>query len=232
MSTGDTIEQPQKQFIGIAVLFILCFFISKTNLLALYISLGLDRETYSFALQIAFINIVFVVLYPFLSRQTLTQLGLRSPSLWSSDEKRFFLIGLVISNGCFLLLTSKWQRLLAFDDLLQITLMVLIPMLFWGFFQEMVYRGLLQNQLSKKVGSTKAILISNLLFTFGPLHFHHYQYVADNIAHMKYFAFIFVMGLFFAWVYKRFNNLWLAGLFHGIGNVYLDSINTATALFG
>jgi membrane protease YdiL (CAAX protease family) len=150
------------------------FFISKTNLAALYTSLGLDRTTYSFALQMAFINIAFIALYP---------------------------------------------------------LLVLIPMLFWGGVQEMVYRGLLQNQLSKKIGPTKAILISNLLFTFGPLHFHHYQYVADNIAHIKYFAFIFVMGLFFAWVYKRYNNLWLAGLFHGIGNVYLDSINTAKALF-
>ena len=104
-------------------------------------------------------------------------------------------------------------------------------MLCWGFFQEMVYRGLLQKTLSEKLGDTQGILISNLVFTFGTVHFHHYQYIAENLWHLKYFAFIFAAGLFFAWIYKRYNNLWLAGLFHGIGNVYLDSSNVAKALF-
>ena len=45
--------------------------------------------------------------------------------------------------------------------------------LLWGFYQELVYRGLLQSELVRRWGAVAGILVANLAYTFGPLHFYH-----------------------------------------------------------
>ena len=38
------------------------------------------------------------------------------------------------------------------------------------------------------------------------------------------FAGIFAIGLFFSLIVWRSGNLWLAGIFHGIGNAYIEGL--------
>lgn len=65
----------------------------------------------------------------------------------------------------------------------------------------------------------RGILVSNVLFTFGPLHFYHFSRAAASIPT---FAAIFVTGLFFATLFERSGNLWMVGALHGIGNAYIE----------
>ena len=46
----------------------------------------------------------------------------------------------------------------------------LVPYLFYGFYQEVVYRGMLQSELVRRWGAFAGVLVANLLYTFGPLH--------------------------------------------------------------
>src|SRR5260221_14571242 len=87
----------------------------------------------------------------------------------------------------------------------------------WGFYQELVYRGLLQTELVRRFGAIAGVLAANLLFTFGPLHFYHLS--RPNPWPML--AAIFAMGLFFGAPFHRSRNLWLPAVFHGIGTAWI-----------
>jgi membrane protease YdiL (CAAX protease family) len=58
--------------------------------------------------------------------------------------------------------------------LLKRVLTVFLPYLLWGFYQEVMYRGILQTELVRRWGPLWGILVSNSLFTFGPLHFYRF----------------------------------------------------------
>jgi membrane protease YdiL (CAAX protease family) len=60
------------------------------------------------------------------------------------------------------------------------------------------------------------ILAANMLYAFGPLHSNYFASRASLAGPM--FASIFLMGLFFAVLYRRSGNLWLVTCFHAIGN--------------
>src|SRR5207302_9380681 len=111
--------------------------------------------------------------------------------------------------------TSLWGQvaLVAFTNLL------------WGFHQELVYRGILQTELVRRWGSLLGILSSNLLFTFGPLHFYHFSGSVPGRA-WPMFAGIFLIGLFFGVLFKRSGNLVIVGVLHGVGNCYIDGLGT------
>ena len=64
------------------------------------------------------------------------------------------------------------------------------------------------------------ILASNLLYTFGPLHAYHLA--GPSPAPM--FAAIFAIGLFFGVLFARSGNLWLPGVFHGIGDAWITGL--------
>ena len=84
----------------------------------------------------------------------------------------------------------------------------------WGFYQEFVYRGLLQNALASSVGPIAGLLIANIAYTFGPLHFDLYD--AADPQKMMLFAPIFGIGLIFGLIYQRSGNLWLPAILHGL----------------
>ena len=50
----------------------------------------------------------------------------------------------------------------------------LYPYLFFGFYQEVIYRGILQSELVRRWGTFIGILIANTLYTFGPLHWNYF----------------------------------------------------------
>jgi len=93
---------------------------------------------------------------------------------------------------------------------------VFVPYLFFGFYQELVYRGMVQLELVRRWGVPMGILGANVLYTFGPLHSNYFGSQASLAGPM--FASIFLIGLFFGVLYRRSGNLWIVACFHAIGN--------------
>jgi membrane protease YdiL (CAAX protease family) len=154
-----------------------------------------------------------------------TQLGLYSWRYWSATEKWYFLQTIVLVNFIFaMLLLPKLKVVTAQPELWGTALSVLLVQLLWGFYQELVYRGVLQTELIRRWGAPAGIFISNTLFTFGPLHFYHLQGIGANPSHAWIFAAIFAIGLFFGVLYQRSGNLWIVGVFHGIGDWYITGL--------
>jgi membrane protease YdiL (CAAX protease family) len=86
--------------------------------------------------------------------------------------------------------------------------------LLWGIVQELVYRGLLQTELTRRSGG--GVLVTNLLFTFGPLHANYYGLGSESGPRWGMFAAIFAIGFFFGLLYRRSGNLWLPAILHGL----------------
>ncbi len=96
--------------------------------------------------------------------------------------------------------------------------MVAVVNFLWGFYQEVVYRGILQTELTRRFGAVAAVIAANIAFTFGPLHFYHFAAAPSPIAM---FAGIFAIGLYFGVLRHRSGNLWLPAVFHGIGTAWM-----------
>jgi CAAX protease family protein len=144
----------------------------------------------------------------------LREIGLRRWREWSTTEKSYFLQVAVIANGIFAALFAA--RLQAGAGAPGFWLALGVNFL-WGFHQEVVYRGLLQTELTRRWGAFAGILLANLAFTFGPLHFYHFSQPSP----WPMFAGIFAIGLFFALLLQRSRNLWMVAVFHGIGTAWI-----------
>ena len=79
--------------------------------------------------------------------------------------------------------------------------------------------GILQTELVRRWGPLRGILVSNSLYTFGPLHFYHFSHTHSAL---PMFAGIFAIGLFFGVLFRSSGNLWMVAIFHGIGNSYIE----------
>lgn len=155
----------------------------------------------------------------------LSQLGLHPWRTWSKTEKFYFLqvipIAMIVFSFVFSgSLKGFWTR----SDLGQIGLFIFLPRMIWGFYQEFVYRGMLQTELVRRWGTLTGILASNLVFTFGPLHAYHFALAQGNPSHLWIFAATFGIGLFFAILFMRSGNLWMIGIMHGIGDWFIDGL--------
>jgi membrane protease YdiL (CAAX protease family) len=127
------------------------------------------------------------------------QIGLRRWREWTLTEKSYFVQVVVIATVVFSLVGA-----------------VGVTCLLWGFYQELLYRGVLQTELVRRWGGVAGVLAANVLFTFGPLHAYHFAASPPWMI-----AAIFAIGLFFGVLFHRSRNLALAGVFHGIGACYL-----------
>jgi membrane protease YdiL (CAAX protease family) len=155
----------------------------------------------------------------------LSQIGLYTWRHWSTTERWYFIQTLILVNLIFgIILLSKLNVILARPALWSTAMDVLLIHLLWGFYQELIYRGVLQTELVRRWGTSAGIVISNTLFTFGPLHFYHLRRIGENPSHAWIFAAIFSMGLFFGVLFQRSSNLWIVGIFHGIGDWYLTGL--------
>ena len=132
----------------------------------------------------------------------------------------------LITNVVFVILFMRQLRTIVADsDLWGVAAVVVFTNLLWGFYQELMYRGILQSELVRRWGSVLGILVSNLLFTFGPLHFYHFSSSSPGRTAAM-FTGIFLVGLFFGVLFRRSGNLWIVGTLHGLGNCYLDGLST------
>ncbi len=89
-----------------------------------------------------------------------------------------------------------------------------------SFSEEIIFRGIIQNHVSKKLASIKdgnivAIIITSVLFSLV-----HFPFSEDTIG----FNYAFYLGLFFGWIYNKTQNIWPSILVHGIHNLIISAI--------
>ena len=114
---------------------------------------------------------------------------------------------------------SRLRLVLAQPSALSIIWNGFVPYLFFGSYQEVVYRGMVQSELVRRWGAFAGILVANILYTFGPLHWNYFW--SRSAVAVPMFAAIFAIGLFFGVLFRRSGNLWMVAVIHGIGNAYI-----------
>jgi len=160
---------------------------------------------------------VAVVSVPTIAGVRLSHLGFRRWDEWTTTEKSYFLQVLILVTVFLLIvLASPLKGNAGGPDLARSLGGVFVPYLFFGFYQELVYRGMVQLELVRRWGALIGILGANVLYTFGPLHWNYFASRASLAGPM--FASIFLIGLFFGVLYRRSGNLWIVSCFHAIGN--------------
>jgi membrane protease YdiL (CAAX protease family) len=161
-----------------------------------------------------------LLLVRFVAGLRLSQIGLYPWREWTPVEKSYFIQLLVLANVVFpFFFANRLRLILAQPSALSIVWNGFVPYLFFGFYQEIVYRGMLQSELVRRWGAFVGILIANVLYTFGPLHWNYFS--ARSSFAIPMFAAIFAIGLFFGVLFRRSGNLWIVAVMHGIGNAYI-----------
>jgi membrane protease YdiL (CAAX protease family) len=165
-------------------------------------------------LRIAILLVLALLLVRFFARIAFRQLGFIPWREWSATEKSYFLQVVVIGSAAGFFVFGSRLRPEFFATALA-----------WGFYQELVYRGILQTALVSRIGAVAGILVGNLLFTFGPLHFYYFFKTPPALGML---AAIFAIGLFFAVLFHRSGNLWIVAAFHGLGTAFILSASAST----
>ena len=156
-----------------------------------------------------------VLLSRFFAGVAWSDIGLRPFRCWTHVESSFLVqMVILVTLGFPWMLSVALNRPL--PDVYASVLSPGLPLYFiHGFTQELVYRGLLQTELTRRWGALGGILGANAFYTFGPLHADYYAW--DTSAALPMFAAVFAMGLLFALHFHRSRNLWLVGIMHGMG---------------
>ena len=142
---------------------------------------------------------------------------------WSGTEKLYFAQVVIIANAIFIALYSRQLGFLGESLGVWPAVAAIAAVEFlWGFYQEFNYRGILQTELTRRFGGIWGLLAANAVFTLGPLHFYHFTSTRPWPSTAIIFAAIFSIGLLFALIFHRTRNIWLVGVFHGIGNAYMN----------
>lgn len=149
------------------------------------------------------------------------QIGLKRWRYWNHYEKSYLPVIALLGIIIFYLFRKS-----AFHQALQEKEWWLFPISFlfylcWGFYQEWIYRGFIQTELTRRWQPAKAILLANFIYTFGPLHFYQLYQGAYIIV-----AATFIIGLLFGIIYHRSYNLCIVGTLHGIGNWFLVGLKS------
>ncbi len=112
-----------------------------------------------------------LLLVRFVAGLRLRQIGLCPWREWTPVERSYFIQLLVLANVVFpFVFANRLMLILAEPAALSIIWKGFVPYLFFGFYQEVVYRGMVQFELVRRWGAFMGILIANILYTFGPLH--------------------------------------------------------------
>ena len=166
------------------------------------------------------------------ARVSFSDIGFLPWQKWTATEKLYFAQVVIIANAIFIALYSRQFRLLQerFDLWPAVAAIAAVEFL-WGFYQEFNYRGILQTELTSRFGGVWGPLAANVVFTLGPLHFYHLTSSTSWLSTALIVAATFGIGLFFALVFHRTRNIWLVGVFHGIGNVYMNGAAKIALLF-
>jgi membrane protease YdiL (CAAX protease family) len=152
-----------------------------------------------------------IALVKLFARLDLSAIGFIPWREWSVAEKSYFVQVIVIANVVFAVVVGN--ALFSAPDAAAIAAVNFL----WGFYQELAYRGMLQTELTRRFGATAGVLLANVAYTFGPLHFYHFA----GASPVAMFAAIFAIGLYFGALRQRSGNLWMPAVFHGIGTMWI-----------
>src|SRR5437867_11917788 len=164
-----------------------------------------------------------LMLVGFFARLGPRQIGLYPWREWGRTEKSYFLQVFPLATVIFSLLFADRLRMI-FGDSSQWWRagVALVTYFVWGFYQELVYRGILQTELVLRWGTLPGILVGNSFYTFGPLHLYHFSAASP----LPMFVAIFAIGLFFAALFRRSGNLCMVGILHGLGDSFFTGLGT------
>jgi len=144
-------------------------------------------------------------------------IGLHPWRAWTPRERIYVLTVVPIAIVVFsIVFRERFERLAEAEGWTRLLLLSVPTGLLWGIVQEFIYRGFLQTELVRRLGPISGVLIANLVFTFGPLHFNYFGLGTEAGPRWGMFAAIFGIGLFFGLVYQRSGNLWIPALLHGL----------------
>ena len=168
----------------------------------------------AFAFIVAWLA-AFVLAHWSFVRVPMAEFGLRRFADWTLRERLYFFQVIPLAAVAFAVVFR--QHLLGLLDrhgLAGFLLLSLLGGLLWGMAQELVYRGWLQTELTRRFGAVAGLLVANAVFTFGPLHL---DYVWGP-AGVRWggLAAVFGIGLFFGIVYARSGNVWIPAAMHGL----------------
>jgi membrane protease YdiL (CAAX protease family) len=184
-------------------------------------------------LEMVLVTVLAVGLVVGFAKVPLSQLGLYRWLRWSGTEKLYFLQIIPITIIVFFFTASTELKVLwTHPQLWRLDLVVFAQQMIWGFYQEFLYRGLLQTELIRRWGVVTGLLIGNLIFTFGPLHAYHFGLARTHPTHLWIFAGIFAIGLFFAVLFQRSGNLAMVAILHGVGDWFIDGLNQISRIAG
>ena len=157
----------------------------------------------------------FIVAQRFLVREPMAAIGLRPLSRWTRRERLYLLQVVPLAMVAFTIVFRGYlAALLEKHGLAGFLLFSVLTGLLWGMVQELIYRGWLQTELTRRFGLIAGVVLANILFTFGPLHFDYFTGPAG--VRWGGLAAIFGIGLLFGVIYARSGNLWIPAVLHGI----------------
>jgi membrane protease YdiL (CAAX protease family) len=199
------------------VAFVLVGLVLHPALRALARAAGLAREPWVGPAIVVTLTLAVILAVRGLARLGIGAIGLHRWEAWTPRERIYVWTVVPLAAAVFAIVfreqfarlaeTRGWVRLLALT----------VPTgLLWGMVQEFIYRGLLQTELVRRLGGVFGVLLANLVFTFGPLHFNYFGLGAAAGPRWSMFAAIFGIGLFFGILYRRSGNLWIPALLHGM----------------
>ena len=127
------------------------------------------------------------------------------------------LIGLYFAFETYIFNQQSFQYSLSFDDYLNGFLMA-------GIAEEIVFRGLILQEINKKVTFWKANIVTALLFLVI-----HYPIWIYNAEFLEFFIagthiYVFTIGLLLGFVYKKTGSLWSVVLLHTFHNFFVTII--------
>lgn len=190
--------------------------------------LGIDPPAW---LRVPILLAGCIVAARYWARASFEDLGFLPWRKWTTTEKLYFAQVVPLAIVIFGVLYSEMLGVVrAHREVWAAAAGIGVVELLWGFYQELVYRGLLQTELTRRLGAPWGLIAANLVFTFGPLHFYHLASGRPWSSIAAILAATFAIGLFFAFVFHRTRNLWLVGVFHGIGNLFIGGIPAMVAL--
>lgn len=168
-------------------------------------------------------NLCFVValLGAFLVAQTafvrapMAAAGLRRFADWTRRERLYVFQVIPLAAVVFaIVFRGHLTALLEQRGPVGFVLFSVLTGLVWGFVQELLYRGWLQTELTRRFGAVAGLLAANVVFTLGPLHL---DYLAGSggVRWAGLLA-VFGIGLFFGFLYRRSGNVWIPAVLHGL----------------
>jgi len=197
--------------------FVLAGLLLHPALRALARAAGLAHEYWAGPAIVAALVLAVIFAMAWFVRTGGGTIGLHPWSAWTRRERIYLLTVAPLAMVVFgFLFRSRFEQLAETQGWARLWLLSMPTGLLWGVVQELLYRGLLQTGLVRRLNTVPGVLLANLVFTFGPLHFNYFGLGTGAGPQWGMFAAIFGIGLFFGVVYQRSGNLWIPALLHGL----------------